>query len=148
MPTWEALELTEPPESERHLRGWFIEVPRGGGTGEDYTRGDLYTMDVKGWVIGREARATAVEIVYHDHVIRTDPVRGARPDIVPAFPELLQLEHPDLLGVCLSGSGPSVLALCTGAEEVIAASVGAVYDRIGVPCVIRTLSAHQPEMRL
>ena len=38
--------------------------------------------------------------------------------IVPGFTELLELRHPDLLGVCLSGSGPSVLALCTGAEDV------------------------------
>jgi homoserine kinase len=64
--------------------------------------------------------------------------------IVPGFTELLELRHPHLLGVCLSGSGPSVLALCTGAEDVIAGSVAAVYDRIGVPCVVRVLSAHQP----
>ena len=73
------------------------------------------------------------------------PFRAA---IVPGFSELLELRHPDLLGVCLSGSGPSVLALCTGAEDVIAAAIGAVYDRIGVPCVVRTLSAHQPGMRV
>jgi homoserine kinase len=64
--------------------------------------------------------------------------------IVPGFTELLELRHPHLLGVCLSGSGPSVLALCTGAEDVIAGSIAAVYDRIGVPCVVRVLSAHQP----
>jgi homoserine kinase len=64
--------------------------------------------------------------------------------IVPGFTELLELRHPDLLGVCLSGSGPSVLALCTGAEDAIAASIGAVYDRIGVRCAVRVLSAHQP----
>jgi homoserine kinase len=64
--------------------------------------------------------------------------------IVPGFTELLELRHPHLLGVCLSGSGPSVLALCTGAEDVIAGSIAAVYDRIGVHCVVRVLSAHQP----
>ena len=64
--------------------------------------------------------------------------------IVPGFTEVLELRHPDLLGVCLSGSGPSVLALCTGAEDVIAAAIGAVYHRIGVPCIVRVLSAHQP----
>lgn len=102
MPTWQVLELIEPEESQEHLRGWFIEVPRGGGTGEDYTQGDLYTMDIKGWVIGREARATAVELVYHDHVIRTDPVRGARPDIAPAFPDLdpdTDMHFHSMLGV-------------------------------------------------
>jgi homoserine kinase len=64
--------------------------------------------------------------------------------IVPGFTELMDLRHPDLLGVCLSGSGPSVLALCTGAEDVIAEAIGAVYDRIDVPCAVRVLSAHQP----
>jgi homoserine kinase len=71
-----------------------------------------------------------------------------RARIVPGFTELLELRHPDLLGVCLSGSGPSVLALCTGAEDVIAASISAVYDRLGVPCAVRVLSAHQPGTQL
>jgi homoserine kinase len=71
-----------------------------------------------------------------------------RAPIVPGFAQMLELQHPDLLGVCLSGSGPSVLALCTGAEDAIAAAIEAVYHRIGVPCAVRTLSAHQPEMRI
>jgi homoserine kinase len=71
------------------------------------------------------------------------PFRAA---IVPGFTELLALEHPDLLGVCLSGSGPSVLALCVDAEESVSAAVSAVYDRLGVPCVVRRLEAHQPGM--
>ena len=82
MATWEVLELVEPEEAEEHLRSWFVELPR---TGD---QGDLFTMDIKGWVIGRHTRATAVEIVYHHHVIRTDPVRGERSDLAPAFPDL------------------------------------------------------------
>ena len=69
------------------------------------------------------------------------PFRAA---MVPGFTELLALEHPDLLGVCLSGSGPSVLALCVDAEESVSAAISAVYDRLGVPCVVRRLEAHQP----
>jgi hypothetical protein len=96
MPVWEVLELDEPEESEEHLRSWFIEVPRAGD------EGDLYTMDIKGWVIGRHARATAVELTYHDHLLRTDPVRGARADLAPAFPDLppdLECHFHCLLGV-------------------------------------------------
>jgi homoserine kinase len=33
-----------------------------------------------------------------------------RSPLVPGLSEVLALEHPDLLGVCLSGSGPSILA--------------------------------------
>ena len=39
------------------------------------------------------------------------PYRAA---LVPGLAEALALEHPDLLGVCLSGSGPTVVALVTG----------------------------------
>jgi Sulfotransferase family len=102
MPRWEVLELIEPEESEEHLRGWLVEVPRDATAGHLYNHGDLFTMDIKGWVIGRHARATAVECVYHDHVIHTDPVRGARPDIAPAFPGIdpeLDMHFHAMLGV-------------------------------------------------
>ena len=69
-----------------------------------------------------------------------------RAPLVPGFAELLELRHPDLLGVCLSGSGPSVLALCSGSDETIAGHVREVYERLQVPCIVRTLSAHQPGM--
>ncbi len=102
MPVWEILELVEPQESEEHLRSWFIEIPRGPEAGEMHSQGDLFTIDVKGWVIGRHARATAVELVYHGHVIRSESVRGARPDLAPAFPDLdpeLDAHFHTMLGV-------------------------------------------------
>ena len=87
MPVWEILELAEYEDAEQHLRSWFIEVPRGKPL-EQYSHRELFTIDIKGWVIGRHARATAVELVYHGHVVRTDPVRGPREDIAPAFPDV------------------------------------------------------------
>jgi homoserine kinase len=69
-----------------------------------------------------------------------------RASLVPGFAQLLELRHPDLLGVCLSGSGPSVLALCSGSDETIAGHMREVYERLKVPCTVRTLSAHQPGM--
>lgn len=99
-PVWEILEFVEPEESEEHLRTWFIEIPRGAESEEH--QGDLYTMDIKGWVVGRHARATAVELVYHNHVIRTAPVRGQRADLAPAFPDLdpaLDMHFHSMLGV-------------------------------------------------
>ncbi len=102
MAVWEILELIEPEESEQHLRSWFIEIPRGADAGELYMRGDLHTIDIKGWVVGRHARATSVELVYHDHLIRTVPVQGARPDLAPAFADLdpeLDMHFHAMLGV-------------------------------------------------
>jgi homoserine kinase len=37
-----------------------------------------------------------------------------RAPLVPGLSEVLALEHPDLLGICLSGAGPSLLAFARG----------------------------------
>jgi homoserine kinase len=86
---------------------------------------------------------------------RTDEVREAMRDrwhqpfrtpLVPALAEALALEHPALLGVCLSGAGPSVLALASaGGEREVADLLRALYDRLKVAHTIRTLEAHQPD---
>lgn len=69
----------------------------------------------------------------------------ARQRFVPGLAEAIALDHPSILGVCLSGAGPSI---CAVARRERAAEAGGllegVYGTIGVPCTIRTLSAHQP----
>jgi homoserine kinase len=42
-----------------------------------------------------------------------------RAHMVPGLPEVLALEHPDLLGICLSGAGPSLLAFTRGDTAAI-----------------------------
>jgi homoserine kinase len=37
-----------------------------------------------------------------------------RSHLMPGLPEVLALKHPDLLGICLSGAGPSLLAFTRG----------------------------------
>jgi homoserine kinase len=69
------------------------------------------------------------------------PYRAA---LVPGLSEALALEHPSLLGVCLSGSGPSVLALATGEFEAVAGLLRDIYARLQVPCTVRAVGAHQP----
>lgn len=69
----------------------------------------------------------------------------ARSALVPALPECLAIDHPAVLGVCLSGAGPSVLALAApGHSEEAAAILGDVYRRLGIPHTIRNLAACQP----
>jgi homoserine kinase len=69
----------------------------------------------------------------------------ARSAMVPALSECLAIDHPAVLGVCLSGAGPSVLALAApGRSEEAAALLGDVYHRLGVPHTIRNLAAVQP----
>jgi homoserine kinase len=69
----------------------------------------------------------------------------ARSALVPALPECLTIDHPAVLGVCLSGAGPSVLALAApGRSEEAAAILDDVYRRLGIPHTIRNLAACQP----
>ena len=67
-----------------------------------------------------------------------------RAPLVTGLSEALALEHPSLLGLCLSGAGPSIAALTAGEGTDVAALLGTLYDRLGISCTIRTLSAHQP----
>jgi homoserine kinase len=68
----------------------------------------------------------------------------ARQASVPGLAEALALEHPALLGVCLSGAGPSIAALTAGGEAEVGELLGGIYTRLGLPYTIRGLSAHQP----
>jgi homoserine kinase len=69
----------------------------------------------------------------------------ARSAMVPALSECLAIDHPAVLGVCLSGAGPSVLALAApGRSEEAATVLGDVYRRLGVPHTVRNLAAFQP----
>lgn len=69
----------------------------------------------------------------------------ARAQYVPGLERALALEHPSILGVCLSGAGPSIALITTPARHTeAAAEVRRVYDALGVPCTIRTLSACPP----
>lgn len=66
------------PES---LVGGFIDEPKAGGTV------DAHALDVLGWALGAEARATAVEFSIGGEVFWRAPLRWERPDLVDAFPE-------------------------------------------------------------
>lgn len=62
--------------------------------------------------------------------------------LVPGLSEALALDHPDLAGVCLSGSGPTVVALCAGETGGVEQALAGIYARLGVACRVRVLDAH------
>ena len=66
-----------------------------------------------------------------------------RQKIVPGLAQALELEHDDLLGVCLSGSGPSVVALAQSNLHEIARLLSSVYEPLGIGYQVRTLTVHQ-----
>jgi homoserine kinase len=67
-----------------------------------------------------------------------------RAPLVPGLARALTFEHPRLLGVFLSGAGPSIAALTLGDAPDIAAMFDALYRDLGVGCTVRTLAVHQP----
>ena len=68
----------------------------------------------------------------------------ARESIVPGLNAALSIEHPDLIGVFLSGSGPSIVALArerlAEIEELLARS----YRPLGIPFRTSILRVHNP----
>jgi homoserine kinase len=67
------------------------------------------------------------------------PYRAA---IVPGLKEALALRHPSLLGVCLSGAGPSVVAFAQHNLDQISALLADIYIRKSIPCRVQTLLVH------
>lgn len=65
-----------------------------------------------------------------------------RQSLVPALREVLALRHPDLLGVCLSGAGPSTVAFIRRDTAGVERALRRLYRRCGVPCTIRQLRVH------
>lgn len=86
----------------------------------------------------RERRADLLAEAFADRVHQ--PYRES---LVPLLRRMLRLQHPDLLGVCLSGAGPSTAAFATGNLDGIGRAIRRVYRSAGVPCTIRMLEVHQ-----
>ncbi len=67
----------------------------------------------------------------------------SRKKIVPGLAEVLDLEHRDLLGVCLSGSGPSVVGIAECNLWEVGDLLASVYRQSGIEHELRMLHAHQ-----
>lgn len=66
-----------------------------------------------------------------------------RHKLVPGLEHALELEHPDLLGVCLSGAGPSIVALAQTNFSAIESLLGEAFRPAGLGYTIRRLHVHQ-----
>lgn len=68
------------------------------------------------------------------------PYRAA---LVPGLTKILSsatpTTHPGLCGICLSGAGPTILALATANFEAIATDVLGWFEREGVKCEWKVL---------
>ncbi|HEX8925957.1 MAG TPA: homoserine kinase, partial [Terriglobales bacterium] len=65
-----------------------------------------------------------------------------RQKLVPGLEQILALEHPDLLGACLSGAGPSIAVFAVRNFEAVEREMRAAYEPVGLPYTIRRLRVH------
>jgi homoserine kinase len=92
----------------------------------------------------------ALDTGRYDHLreaLRDRWHQPARTQYVPGLKEALAIDHPAVLGACLSGAGPSIALLTADRHEEAADALRRVYDALGMPCTIRTLSARPPVAR-
>lgn len=66
-----------------------------------------------------------------------------RQELVPGLERALALQHPDLLGICLSGAGPSIVALATRNLAEIAVLLRESFRETGLSCCVRHLRVHE-----
>ena len=66
-----------------------------------------------------------------------------REPLVPALKRVLAMRHPDLLGACLSGAGPSVATIARRNAASVAAALERLYRSERTRCTVRVLRVHQ-----
>lgn len=61
-----------------------------------------------------------------------------RKNLIPGLPTILAsvtpTSHPGLLGICLSGAGPTILALATDNQEAIAKTIVEEFKKEKIEC--------------
>jgi homoserine kinase len=63
--------------------------------------------------------------------------------LVPGLRRLLALRHPDVIGICLSGAGPSVAAFASGNAAAVEKLIARVYAKERIPCTVRIVKVHR-----
>ena len=67
-----------------------------------------------------------------------------RQRLVPGLEQALGIDHPDVLGVCLCGAGPSVAAFAKSNFEEVEQLMHEVFMQAGVEYRVRRLQVQQP----
>ena len=66
-----------------------------------------------------------------------------RQALVPGLRRLLALRHPDVIGVCLSGAGPSIAAFASRNAGAVEKILREAYAKERVRCTVRTVTVHR-----
>jgi len=63
--------------------------------------------------------------------------------LVPGLRRLLAVRHPDVIGFCLSGAGPSIAAFTAGKTAVAEQILRDAYRKERIACRVRTVKVHR-----
>lgn len=66
-----------------------------------------------------------------------------RERLVPGLHRVLRMRHPDVIGFCLSGAGPSIAAFTTGQTASAEALLREAYRKERIACTVRTVRVHR-----
>lgn len=66
-----------------------------------------------------------------------------RERLVPGLRRVLAVRHPDVIGFCLSGAGPSIAAFTTGNTAAAERVLRRAYRTERIACTIRAVSVHR-----
>jgi homoserine kinase len=66
-----------------------------------------------------------------------------RQRLVPGLRRLLAVRHPDVIGFCLSGAGPSIAAFTTGKTASVEKIIRDAYREERIACTVRTVQVHR-----
>lgn len=61
----------------------------------------------------------------------------------PGLRKLLAVRHPDVIGFCLSGAGPSIAAFTTGKTASVEKIIRDAYREERIACTVRTVQVHR-----
>ena len=67
---------------------------------------------------------------------------------MPGLRRLLAVRHPDVIGFCLSGAGPSIAAFTTGPTAAVEEIFRDVYRKERIACTVRAVRVQAPSTRL
>ena len=144
----------------RALRGQVLGGVSGRlrAAGLSLDRGDLEACYAQAWqglyaaTLGGEeienARAWLALVTYRRAIEElrarreVQPLDG-EPVHEPGLEEALTLQHPDLLGVCLAGAGPSIIALAEQNLDAVEELLRKTFAGHGISFTTRKIRAHQ-----
>jgi homoserine kinase len=66
-----------------------------------------------------------------------------RERLVPGLHRVLRVRHPDVIGFCLSGAGPSIAAFTTGRTAAAERLLRETYRKERMACTVRTVNVHR-----